>query len=330
MFGQCSLHVGIVLHFRMCQHLIADQSFITQWSMRNSGSTSQLRKRQVCNTICAFCVGMPRLTENMKKHNFEQSRNIMNYLFMELHFTSCGIHVLHIVFTTSMGSTSHLNKTIVPGVGPVVRYTLEETRESDLRNTFSGYRPMFKKVTDPDLHSEWRVSSANSWIRQVLLSIPRIHAHAHPRPNDIIVHVNNLHVCTCYMSLRLDVVFGEVEFYQPLAVKWVPCSTSTWILGSYFFDDNFSSRMYTKEVQNICNHNVPVPSLRSNLSFVLRSKRHCRDGTSTCQCGRWRHWWIPDGMMIILSCGRFMIGTITVLASKKWIDEWAHELILYN
>lgn len=212
MFGQCSLHVGIVLHFRMCQHLIADQSFITQWSMKNSGSTNQLRKRQVCNTICAFCVGMPRLTENMKKHNFEQSRNIMNYLFMELHFTSCGIHVLHIVFTTSMGSTSHLNKTIVPGVGPVVRYTLEETRESDLRNTFSGYGPMFKKVTDPDLHSEWRVSSANSWIRQVLLSIPRIHAHAHPKPNDIIVHVNNLHVCTCYMSLRLDVVFGEVEF----------------------------------------------------------------------------------------------------------------------
>lgn len=177
----------------------------------------------------------------------------------------------------------------------------------------------------------------------MLLSIPRIHAHAHPRPNDIIVHVNNLHVCTCYMSLRLDVVFGEVEFYQPLAVKWVPfspshnCSTSTWILGSYFFDDNFSSRDVYKRNQKkfkkyaiimfLCLPYVPTSALCWGRNGIVGTELQ-PVSVAGGAIGGYRM--DPDGMMIILSCVRFMIGTITVLASKKWVDEWAHELILIN
>ena len=71
-----------------------------------------------------------------------------------------------------------------------------------------------------------------------------------------------------------------------------------------------------------------MPFLHSNLSSVLRSERHCRNGTSTCQCGRWSHWRWHDDKFALWQVHDWNNDYIVIKEANWQINKWINELIL--
>ncbi len=164
------------------------------------------------------------------------------------------------------------------------------------------------------------------------------------------MHVNNLHVWTSYMSLWLDVLFrwsfNSHCRWTGFPFSQVTAVLCTWILGSYFFDDKLSPRMYTKYIIYIFNYiNIHVQKNNiykySPIFAIIVIEFLCLSYIPTSALCWGRNGIVGTelqpvsvaggatggGMMTSLSCGRFMIGTMTILASKKWIDKLTNELM---